>query len=475
MTAPVEYFPPGPVAADYLADDSFVVGIRGPVGSGKSVASVMKLLKIAAAQNRSPIDKRKHARFAVIRNTYPELKTTTIKTFHAWVPPEIGRWRDEGPPTQHIIDDEFDIEILFVALDRPQDVRKLLSLELTAAWINEAREVPKAILDGLTARVGRYPDLKHGGCVGPQIIMDTNPPDTDHWWYKLAEEELPDGWRFFSQPGGLTDDAENDEGLSGMPDGRVGYYTRASQGKDQNWINVYVHGNYGFVLDGKPVYSDFNDQLHVQRVDYNPRLPVFVGIDFGLTPAATLAHRTPMGRWQVFDELVTEDMGARRFGELLRAKLVGEYQIVQATITGDPAGDIRAQTDETTPFEVLKAVGVDAKPAHTNDFALRVDAVSSTLTRLVDGVPGLVLDPRCKKLRKAMAGAYCYRRLQVSGREQYRDVPDKGMYSHVAESLQYLLLGGGEGKALVKRPNAGHVVGPGGVVIGGLPTRAIMD
>lgn len=466
----IEYYPPGPVAADYLASDAFVAGIRGPVGSGKSVASVMKLLKIAAKQPLSAIDNRRHSRFAVIRNTYPELKTTTIKTFHAWVPPEIGRWRDEGPPTQHIIDDQYDIEILFVALDRPADVRKLLSLELTAAWINEAREVPKAILDGLTARVGRYPDLKHGGCVAPQIIMDTNPPDSDHWWYKLAEENTPDGWAFFSQPSGLSDGAENSEGLSGMPGGREGYYGRASQGKDDNWINVYVHGNYGFVLDGKPVYPEFNDQIHVAPVEFIPRLPVFVGIDFGLTPAATLMHRTPMGQYRVFDELVTEDMGARRFGELLRAKLSGEYglQACQA-ITGDPAGDIRAQTDETTPFEILLAVGVDAKPAHTNDFVKRRESVAMCLSRLIDGQPGLVIDPRCRNLRKAMAGAYCYRRLQVSGRETYRDVPDKGPYSHVAEALQYAALGAGEGKALVRRQL------PGGIEMGNLPRTAIMD
>lgn len=447
-----EYYPPGPVAADYLASTAFVCGIRGPVGSGKSVASVMKLVKIAKKQPRSPVDNRRHSRFAIIRNTYPELKTTTIKTFHSWIPPEIGRWRDEGPPTQHIVDDELNIEILFVALDRPADVRKLLSLELTAAWINEAREVPKAVLDGLTARVGRYPDLKHGGCIAPQIIMDTNPPDTDHWWYKLAEDQTPEGWEFFHQPGGLTEQAENSKGLSAMPGGLHGYYERASQGKDPNWVNVYVHGNYGFVLDGKPVYPEFNDVVHVQHVKFDSRLDTYVGIDFGLTPAAVLFQRDPWGRYRVFDELVTEDMGARRFGELLRAKLTGEYNLLElAGITGDPAGDIRAQTDETTPFEILKAVGVDAKPAETNDFVKRRESVAMCLSRLVEGKAGLMIDPACRNLRKAMAGAYCYRRLQVSGRETYRDVPDKGPYSHVAEALQYGILGAGEGKTLVRR------------------------
>ncbi len=83
----VDYYPPGPVAAAYLTSPAFVCGIRGPIGSGKSVASVMKLMRIAKMHPVSPMDGKRHARFAITRNTYPELKTTTVKTFHAWVPP----------------------------------------------------------------------------------------------------------------------------------------------------------------------------------------------------------------------------------------------------------------------------------------------------------------------------------------------------------------------------------------------------
>lgn len=479
----VEYTPPGPVADDFLWAEGFVCGIMGPIGSGKSVACLMKLMTIAYDQPVSPEDGKRHARFAVIRNTYPELKTTTIKTWHAWIPADVGDWRDEGPPRHHIKTPDLDIEVLFIALDRPQDVRKLLSLELTAAWINEAREVPKAILDGLTGRVGRYPEAKHGGCRAPQVIMDTNPPDTDHWWYALAEHDtstptneelwksvdeaerelreigaLREGqplFQFFHQPGGLAPGAENDEGLGHMPGGRKGYYTRASAGKTAEWVNVYVNGNYGFVMDGKPVYPEFNDSMHTGKVDFNPRLPVFVGIDFGLTPAAVLFHKNAVGRYLVFDELVTEDMGAVRFSQLLRDKLQG-YGIKEATITGDPAGDIRAQTDEITPFQILKANEVDAKPAPTNDFIKRREAVAAPLMRLIDGQPGMVIDPRCKNLRKAMMGGYCYRRVQVTGQERYADMPDKGKLSHVAESLQYGILGAGEHKELVRRPTRGH-------------------
>lgn len=476
----IDYATPGPVGEAYLDDDAFVCGIRGPIGSGKSVTSVIKILGIAELQPLSPIDGKRHSRFAVIRNTYPELKTTTIKTWHAWVPPDVGHWRDEGPPTHHILAGDFDIEVMFVALDRPQDVRKLLSLELTGAWINEAKEVPKAILDGLTGRVGRYPDAKHGGCVSPQILMDTNSPDSDHWWYTLAEHDdstpdkvellrsiaeaeeqlrqagiLHEGQKLFSfhaQPSGLSSEAENGEGLAHMPGGRIGYYTRASAGKKPDWVNVFVHGNYGYVQDGKPVYPEFNDSLHVQPVHFNPSLPVFVGVDFGLTPAAVLMHRDMLGRLMVFDELATGDMGAVRFGELLKAKL-HDYGIREATIKGDPSGDIRAQTDETTPFQILQAAGLAITPTDTNDFILRREAVVRGLSRLIDGKPGLVIDPRCKHLRKAMAGAYHYKRVQVIGADRYQDKPDKGIYSHVAEALQYGALGAGEGIEVVRKPH----------------------
>jgi hypothetical protein len=200
---------------------------------------------------------------------------------------------------------------------------------------------------------------------------------------------------------------------------------------------------------------EYNDSMHCGPVDFNPRLPVYVGIDFGLTPAAVMFHKDTMGRYLIFDELVTEDMGAVRFAQLLRDRLNG-YGIRQATITGDPAGDIRAQTDEITPFQILKANDVDAKPAPTNDFIKRREAVAAPLMRLVDGKAGLLIDPRCRNLRKGMMGGYCYRRVQVTGQERYADMPDKGKLSHVSEALQYGILGAGEHRELVRRPFSGR-------------------
>jgi len=442
----IRYMPPGPVARAFMQDDSFFRGIMGPFGSGKSTVCIMEILRRASLQRKASDGTRK-SRWGIIRNTYPELRTTTIKSWQQWVSPQLGRWVDEGPPMHHIRENDLDLEVIFIALDRPQDVAKLLSMELTGAWINEAREISKAVVDGLTGRVGRYPSVAMGGTEWSGIIADTNPPDTDHWWYRLAEEERPNGWRFFRQPGGLSPLAENREHL---PDQ---YYERQLGGKDPDWVKVYIHGEYGYVRDGKPVYPEFKDSVHVAEFELTDKLPLYIGIDFGLTPAATIAQVTPSGQWRVHSELVTEDMGAVRFAEVLSRVMHDTYRgFTFAKITGDPAGDIRAQTDETTPFQILRAKGIPAQPASTNDFIKRREAVAGPLTRLVDGAPGLLVHPACRVLRKAMAGGYAYKRVQAGGAAKFRDVPDKNGFSHVAESLQYLLVGGGEARLLVKRP-----------------------
>ena len=441
--------PAGKVLDAFYWDDSFVSGIRGPIGSGKSTACAFRPWRHLMQMEPDRRGWRK-ARWAVVRNTYPELKTTTIKTWHQWFPREMGAWQDEGPPTHVIRGDGLDMEVMFLALDRPDDVRKLLSLELTGAWVNEARETPKAIVDGLTGRVGRYP--AGGGNKGwSGVILDTNPPDTDHWWYKLAEENCPAEFKFFRQPAGDGPDAEN---LSNLPDG---YYHRASLGKEPEWVKVYVRGEYGFVQDGKPVYPEFRERLHFADVEAVPKWPVHIGLDFGLTPAAVFGQLSPTGAWRWIDEFVCEYAGAKQFAALLAAKIKRDFpQFTIGGITGDPSGADGSPADsEMTVFDIMNAElsksNMRAVPAPSNDFTLRREAVSVAMSRIIDGEAGLVIGPKCVQTRKAMAGGYRYKRVQVTGADRFHDKPDKNSFSHPAEAGQYLMLGGGEGKILVRR------------------------
>ena len=141
-------------------------------------------------------------------------------------------------------------------------------------------------------------------------------------------------------------------------------------------------------------------------------------------------------------------MGIVRFAELLRQEIATRFSGLDVNIIGDPAGDFRAQTDESTPFQILRGAGLRAIPAPSNSVDLRLESVSSQLTKMSDGKPSFLIDRRCPMLIKGFQGGYAYRRMQVSG-ERYDDKPEKNMYSHIHDALQYLMLGAGEGRQLM--------------------------
>jgi hypothetical protein len=138
-------------------------------------------------------------------------------------------------------------------------------------------------------------------------------------------------------------------------------------------------------------------------------------------------------------------IGGDQFGRALGILLRGTYGThSQVRGYGDPAGTQRSQVDGRTVFDELLAQGLPISPTRTNDWTLRRDTVGSLCMRFTPrGRPALAIHPRAKTLIKAMSGGYCLRRLQVPGRERFADFPDKGPFSHVAESFQYGCLGEG--------------------------------
>lgn len=457
-----------PTIARFMASPAFYRGLMGPVGSGKSSACCVELLARACGQTADPSGVRR-SRFAILRNTYRELKDITLRTWLNWLPEEqFGRFSHSDMTHRLRVPladgTRAEAEVLFRALDRPQDARRLLSLELTGAWINEARELPLCVVEALGDRVERFPARRDGGCAWAGVIMDTNPPDLDHWWRTLAEENRPEDWAFFRQPGGIVErdgaflanpDAENLANLAPR------FYERRMAGKSPAHIRVYYCAQYGFAQDGLPVYPEFDHARHAATRELKPApgLPLYAGLDFGLTPAAAIGQRLADGRWLILDELVSQDMGMLRFAGLLKDLLATRYPGLAVEIWGDPAGMQRAQTDERTPFDILRAAGLQARPAPTNDPLLRREAVAAALSRDIDGRPGLLLSPRCRTLIAGMAGAWRYRRLLVAGEARYQDSPEKSRFSHVCEAAQYMLAGAGEGRRLLT-PETGPAVQP---------------
>ncbi|WP_022667906.1 hypothetical protein [Desulfospira joergensenii] len=449
--------------------NAFVRGIRGPVGSGKSTGCCAEIFR--RSREQAPLkDKKRRTRFAIVRNTYRELEDTTLKTWTDWWPESVFGKINYNSMTHFLKYQDIECEVMFRALDKPKDVKKVLSLELTGAWINEAREVPFGIIEALIDRVGRYPAMKDGGPTWKGVLMDTNSPDDDHWWYGLSEKDknvcevlgidLDDlkGWEFFTQPGGLIEtsdgrfvpnpEAENTSNLVDGPD----YYTIRAAGKSKAHKRIYYCNKYGFISEGKPVIPEYNDPIHFDPSITGPvpGLKIALGLDFGLTPAAVFGQELSFGKYIWFDELVTERMGAVNFSNELRTKINRDYPDFEIEeIWGDPAGNHEVETDEKTVFSVLNTHGIPAIPAPTNEFTPRREAIAVPLTTLIDGVPALRIGPKCKVVRKGLAGGFCFKRIQVAGEARYRNEPVKNKYSHPVEAGGYLMCGFGVGDRIV--------------------------
>jgi hypothetical protein len=464
------------------ASQAAVRGVMGPVGSGKTVGCFNDWwfnLAMTQPANKAGVRKR---RLVVVRNTYPELQLTSIKTFIQWFG-ELAKLRLSVPIEARMVypmDDGTKIEaqVIFLSMDRPVDVKKLKSLDASDVFLNEASELSKTTFDMATARIGRYPREGIGKdtyeCRLPSLLMDTNPCDDDHWYYLLAERPPEEEeklaalekllrevcgsdrrlFEFFRQPPAMlkmgkapqvswvpNPAAENIENLPGG----YAYYITQMAGKTEDWIKVFVQGDYGVVTAGRPVYPEFSQSVHVNPTNhvYDPRLPLVLGWDFGHTPSVEFAQITPRGRLIGLDELCGESIGLNTFvKEVVAPHIRRFYSGAELVSTADPAGEQGSQHDkEQNCIKLLNELGIPTRAAHSNDPTLRRESVVEWMQKMVGGEAGMSLSPKQRKLVRGMAGKYFYQRLEVSGEARYRDVPVKNMYSHPCEAWQYLCMG----------------------------------
>ena len=89
-------------------------------------------------QGASPNDGKRYTRFAVIPQSLKDAKATVLKDIRGWFGP-IADWR-VSESTLYIEQGDIVSEWVFIPLDEPDDVKRLLSTQLTAAYINECSD-----------------------------------------------------------------------------------------------------------------------------------------------------------------------------------------------------------------------------------------------------------------------------------------------------------------------------------------------
>lgn len=438
----------GPTGQRFHADDNFMRFIMGPFGSGKTTIGLIELLLRGIKQPPDLAGKRR-SRGIVIRNSFPELRSTTIPSYLSWYR-DICNITYGSPITSRInlpLPDGtvLEQEIFFIGLDDEGSAKKLFSMELTFGFIDEFVHVPNHILDILSGRVGRYPEVRDVQDSWYGIWGSSNPCSVEHWYYKLSQEKKPEGMSFYHQPPGLI---VNEKGkLITNPDAEnlqflvKGYYEKQAIGKDDDYIKVFLMGQYGELRSGKPCYPQYKDDIHfVEEIkDPDKRLPIVVGIDVGLHGnAAVFTQLLPSGTMVVFDELFTKDQSITEFArDTLVPHINNNYYKYNMVLVTDPAATSRSASNKRSAFDIFrKEYNLPVEIAVTNDILARIDGVVSFLVKR----DGFVLGPKCPWIRRGMISEYRYKDVKGSLGTRFHDKPEKNDYSHTADALQYAAL-----------------------------------
>lgn len=470
---------PGPIAeAMYWSNDA-VIGIQGPVGSGKTTTVMKSRLRRAIEMPRSAIDGVRRYKVLFIRETYRQLWSTTIPSYLETFPKDLGEWAGgRGDPVTHKIrfeDAHGPIEFIaeFMAFG-DNIVASMRGVQTTDIVLNEMDTMPDDVLMVGIGRIDRFPAREHFAGYPAhlrsygQIVGDFNAPDEENWTFRVfhnteererISEELTESLdegageiriEFYNQPGFGETGCENLQNLS------PSYYQRqiatmklAGRG---DMIQRLVHNKITYLRAGDPVFQrEFNPRIHVNDgpLEVVRGVPLRIGFDQGFKGAAVIGQFIPPFHWRIYAELhyPRERLMAREFGRRLIELLDQRFPNMPieggwGDMAGEAGSSTAASENHTWNLLVARAAGISIRPQRvgTNRIQPRLEAVRAVLEFMHGGEPGLTMDPGCKFLRAGMEARYVWTD-QVGPDGDKRKVPDKSFTeANVMDALQYLLL-----------------------------------
>jgi hypothetical protein len=452
---PYRYTPPGAVTRNFIRDRIMSKFIMGPVGGGKTVSCAFA--RVVAATFMPPCsDGWIRDRFVVVRESFRDAERTVLNSWLQWFPKTYpgSSWSGGNDrPAKHVLrwrlpsGIKIEAETLFIGIGDQSIEDVLRGLEISGGWMNEADTLAPNVLRYIEQRTGRYPkkeDLENPTALRARTVLgDFNAPDMDNWTYELLVEKVAEHRRLYRQPSGLAPNAEN---LSRL---EPNYYQLIAAAEPEWYVRRFVDNEFGYSRDGLPVYRSFSQQRHIgAKLDPDPNLPVLIGMDAGLNPAAIIGQPRPNGQLVVIDELIPgAGVGAERFGELLNDLLDRRYaDCSDIRAWADPASQYGADKEngELAWIETVTVkIGIPIKiPANgSNELGLRLGAVEAELNKMIDGdTPRILITRNCPILIRGFMSGYKFKK--IKGEDgQYSLSPAKNEYSHPHDGLQYLVLG----------------------------------
>ena len=184
------------------------------------------------------------------------------------------------------------------------------------------------------------------------------------------------------------------------------------------------------------VFGEFDPDVHVRAVDYDPNLPLYRTLDFGfVNPFVCLWIQVDgAGCVRVIDEYVRSRATIDVHAQQLRAQTPCPEERVAATFC-DPAGAGANDVTGTSVVRELRGLGI-ATRYRRSGILEGVELIRRAI-RSGDGRSQLMISPRCCRLIEALQ---CYH-YPDAGRTAQGELPLKdGLYDHPIDALRYFFI-----------------------------------
>lgn len=392
----------------------------GGFGSGKSV--------LGCSEGRDASIIFPNNRGIICRENYPALKDSTIKTFFEICNPRLIKRYNKNEKYVELINGS---EILFRNTKNPEDFK---SVEIGWWYIDEADGVEEEVFRILNGRlrIKTVPKEFYFGNI------TSNPPDEDHWIYKTFVENKPDDYLFVH--------AQSYENIY-LPEG---YIEALERDYPEDWVRVYLGGEFGYLPDGEPVYKEFAKRLHVRELESNSAHPIIRGWDFGYHHPAVVFMQEIEGKLYVLYEMEGANETVDVFARKVLAKSEERYPGFKFDDCGDPSGNQKSDKSEKSSIQILRTMGIPIRTrvSNINDGLL----IIRILMHPRNGVSDLFfVDPSCKKLIQGFIGAYHYPKKKDQADEKKRPKKDN-VYDHVQDALRYGVINNPKLRKWLKKP-----------------------
>lgn len=210
------------------------------------------------------------------------------------------------------------------------------------------------------------------------------------------------------------------------------------------------YGKSWIVYDGKPVYQDFDEELHVMRgnIIVPRRTKLIAGWDGGpndvnLAWALGVLVFDGLGVI-IIDELQTDNGDVPSFVEIIHNR----YQIEWLKLGGfslhftDPSVFTQNSINKKAMSDIMREYGMAPNPSEIS-FGKRRAAVNDLLLtpgEIIAGrmIPRLRVHERCPHAIEGFKGGYHYRQVNAGVGGTYSEQPEKNQFSHKINAIEYL-------------------------------------